>query len=214
MGTGNECSARTGALAASHAHASLRTDRASRQHPSWQARPEGHRAGGDPSARAAPAALLFGGEANAGQDNLLEQAIARLVAGDEWEFDPVVKRNGPRYKRLRHRESLAACDLFITDCRCWAVIYALRTGPSDFSKALVSRALGMGMFVEEGLLHGHRRVYGKDDKPLPCPRGAACSLIIPTPEEEDFFRSLKLPVWSPAKRSLARLMNDFRGGKP
>jgi DNA polymerase/3'-5' exonuclease PolX len=159
-------------------------------------------------------ALLFGGEANAGQDNLLEQAIARLVAGDEWEFDPVVKRNGPRYKRLRHRESLAACDLFITDCRCWAVIYALRTGPSDFSKALVSRALGMGMFVEEGLLHGHRRVYGKDDKPLPCPRGAACSLIIPTPEEEDFFRSLKLPVWSPAKRSLARLMNDFRGGKP
>ena len=55
-------------------------------------------------------AMLFGGEEDAGQDNLLEQAIAQIVAG-EWEFDSVVKRNGPRYKRLRHCASGVACEL-------------------------------------------------------------------------------------------------------
>lgn len=154
-------------------------------------------------------AMLFGGETDAGQDNLLEQAVACLVAGDEWELDPSVKRNGSRYKRLRHCASLAICDLFITDARAWGAIFAIRTGPGDFSKALVTRALMLGVFVEGGLLHGHRREYGRDSNPLPCLRGADCSLIIPTPEEEDFFRALKLPAWVPAERSVAHLMNDF-----
>lgn len=155
---------------------------------------------------------LFGEAYDVGEVNELEGLIAMLIAGNEWEFDTIVKRNGPRYKRLWHREAHIACDLFITDEKRWGAIYTIRTGPADFSKALAGLALQRGMFVEEGLVHRHRRHYKQqngESVALPCPRGDKCSLIVPTPEEEAFFEALGVPAWAPEERSLSRLMEIF-----
>jgi len=153
---------------------------------------------------------LFGDEMPLGAVNQLDDLVEMLANGEgDWEFDPVTRRNGHKYKRLRHRETLIACDLFITDARRWGAILAIRTGPADFSKALVGLALLRGMFVDEGLLHQHHRQYkmkNGERVPLPCSRGDACSLIVPTREEKDFFQTLGVAWLEPAKRTLARLI--------
>lgn len=140
-----------------------------------------------------------------GQIRLFDAALENLLAGGAWAFDRKLPRNGKRYKRLVHVESGTPCDLYVTDARRWGVIFVLRTGPGDFSKSLVVRAGRLGMFVDDGLLHRHRRQYGKDDKPLPCPRGEACSLIVETPGELDFFAALGLPFIEPEDRRVEKL---------
>lgn len=143
--------------------------------------------------------------------NHLDDALETLMAGGEWAFDTETKRNGPRYKRLRYTPNSpatrfvfesVACDLFITDQRRWGLIYAIRTGPGDYSKALVSYARRQAMFVSDGLLHNHPPLgYTADGGSLPCPAGDACPQIIPTPEEQDVFDALGLPWLEPHQRN-------------
>ena len=135
----------------------------------------------------------------------LNYALDDLILEGAWQYDPQTKRNGEKYKRLRHTSernhagALVACDLFIVNPRTWGIQFAIRTGPQAFSKALVIRAHKCGMFVDGGLLHWHRRLY-KEDAGQPCSKGAACPLIIETPEEADFFRALDLPYCEPQQR--------------
>ncbi len=149
---------------------------------------------------------LFGQPYETVTINHLDETLDALLYGDPWELDPQLKRNGPHYKRLRHIQAGVCCDLFITDPRRWGVIYTIRTGPAAFSQALVSQALQHHTFVDDGLLHGHSRIYKTDEQgksiPLPCPRGESCSLVVSTPEEIDFFNALGLPFVEPARRSL------------
>jgi DNA polymerase/3'-5' exonuclease PolX len=53
-----------------------------------------------------------------------------------------IEKDGPRWKRLQWRPPGCAAtiplDLFITTPACWGVIFAIRTGPSTFSKQLVT----------------------------------------------------------------------------
>ncbi len=138
--------------------------------------------------------------------NPLDDALGALLSAGQWELDPELKRDGPRYKRLRQTPAGVCCDLFITDPRRWGIIYTIRTGPSAFSQALVSQALQHHQFVDDGLLHNHSRTYKTDDLgnrlPLPCPRGESCSLVVETPDEADFFAALGLPFVEPSRRSL------------
>lgn len=80
------------------------------------------------------------------------------------ELDPVLDalvlagrlskiKGGDKYKQylLKHGVKL---DLFLTDKDCWGVILAIRTGPADFSKRLVTQKF-MG-----GLLPSYLRVQG------------------------------------------------------
>jgi DNA polymerase/3'-5' exonuclease PolX len=146
---------------------------------------------------------LFGAIVEEHAINHLEQAIELLIDSDEWELDPVVKRNGPHGKRLRHRPTGICADLAITDRRHWGMIATLRTGPGDFSKALVTLARQRGWQVSEGLLHGHPPVdYDVNGKAKPCPRGSDCQQVIETPEEVDVFAKLKLPWIEPYKRNM------------
>lgn len=146
---------------------------------------------------------MFGNPYNFETVNHLETAIYTACLGD-WAYDSTVKRNGPRYKRLKHHSGIA-CDLFITDAWRWGAIYTIRTGPAEFSQMLVMRAHKLGMFVDNGLLHQHRRAYQETEDghatiPLPCPKGDACPLIIPTPTEEKFFAALKVDWIAPEIR--------------
>jgi len=107
---------------------------------------------------------------------------------DEWGFDQALKRNGPKYKRLRHARGVC-CDLFITDADQWGAQFVIRTGPAEFSHMLVTRALRLGMKQEDGRLW---RIHRDDTK-----------TVIPTPEEVDYLKALGLPWIEPEQRGKA-----------
>lgn len=123
-------------------------------------------------------------------ENPLETRVADLIAAGSWGFDLATKRNGPRYKRLRHVASGVCCDLFITTPECWGVIFAIRTGPGDYSRELVTVAKRLGYQVEDGRLWRLHRDGARD--------------VVPTPEEADFFRALGVPMPAPAERRYYR----------
>lgn len=146
---------------------------------------------------------LFGTVVEEHAINHLEDALGTLYDLGVWQLDPVLKKNGPAQKRLLHLPGGLCCDLFITDRRRWGAIFAIRTGPSDFSKALVSYAHRRAMFIKHGLLHGHAPVFKRDGSGdvEECPQGEACPRIVETPEERDVFTALGLPWIEPARRS-------------
>lgn len=153
-----------------------------------------------------PVTDMFGIVVPMPETNLLETCIEGVCEGD-WAYDAVHKRNGPRYKRLRHVSGIA-CDLFITDSRRWGVIYTLRTGPSEFSQALVTLARKQGKRVNDGLLHNHRFIWNMTrDAEVPCDKGERCPLIIPTPEEIDFFTALGVRFLEPSQRTPEAITN-------
>lgn len=133
--------------------------------------------------------------------NHLEEAVLTLLDLGQWEFDPEVRRNGPAYKRLRHVPTGVCTDLFITDARKWGYTFTVRTGPGDFSKALVTYAHRLTMFFNGSLLHKHAPVYDLDGKTKDCPAGDRCLRIVETPEERDVFAALGLSWIEPPRRN-------------
>lgn len=153
---------------------------------------------------------MFGNKV--GTTSHLEAMIYTACLGN-WAYDMKTKRNGPHYKRLRHVSGIA-CDLFITDEKRWGIIYTLRTGPGEFSQGLVTLAREQGRRVHEGLLHNHvfkrKMVQGADPHwvEIPCEKGEHCPLIIPTPEEIDFFTALGLRFLEPSQRTPEAITNS------
>lgn len=139
--------------------------------------------------------------------NRLDDLLSTFIhPGGPWQYDTQTPRNGEKYKRLRHVETGLCCDLFITDARRWGYTFTVRTGPAEFSHALVTRALNKGLFFRDGLLHGHAPEFemkqGKREV-KPCPLGEACPQIIETPDEPALFAALGLTYIEPARRSQA-----------
>jgi hypothetical protein len=105
---------------------------------------------------------------------------------------------GPQNKLLLFKGF--ALDLFITDAERWAVTFAIRTGPSDFSHALVTprnqmaRDAATGRAICAGLCHPWLEVKGwrvrhRDDHEA-----------YPTPTEADVFKRLGVPWLEPTER--------------
>jgi DNA polymerase/3'-5' exonuclease PolX len=120
----------------------------------------------------------------------LEALVAELVRTRQLEFDPHLKRNGPKAKRLRvmaHGHWLAI-DLFIAASDNFGYIFAVRTGDATFSHQLVTKQSEGGL-MPKGYFH-----QGGQLKHLE--RGA-----IPVPTEEDYFREMGLPPVPPAERN-------------
>ena len=137
---------------------------------------------------------MFGGDV---EENLLLEALDSVYSKNEWALDQVLKRNGPKYKRLVHLNSGICCDLFIVTAESWGVQFTIRTGPGDFSKALVTRARGLGMRVDEGQLW---RVHRDDSR-----------TVVPTPTEQDFFTALRLPYLEPSARTVQAIQRHLQG---
>jgi hypothetical protein len=114
-------------------------------------------------------------------------------------------------------QDYAPVDLFqVVEPAQWGVIYAIRTGPGDFNRLLVpSRRWGEGCPLDRKVAGG--RVWfidpGREDLArMPATkfarlaeRGEIEATMIPTPEEEDFFRVLDVPCWPPHERTVDRL---------
>lgn len=92
------------------------------------------------------------------QHSILDQRIGELIDARVLDFDPELKRNGDRYKRLILWErAKSPVDLFVANSANWGNILAIRTGDADFSRALVTGRLygGLmptGMRQKDGML--------------------------------------------------------------
>jgi hypothetical protein len=115
----------------------------------------------------------------------------------------------------------APVDLFqVIEPRQWGVIYAIRTGPGDFNRLLVTSQRWGGACPLDRKVAGGRVWFidpGREDLArMPATkfarlaeRGEIEATMIPTPEEEDFFRVLDIPCWSPAERTLPNLQRHM-----
>lgn len=96
---------------------------------------------------------------------------------------PVMPKGAERYMSLVASRSGIPLDLFVVRPPAqWGAIMAIRTGPAEFSRALVTVARNNGLRCTEGRLVDAR---GED---------------IPTPEEADFFRACGVPWAEPWER--------------
>jgi DNA polymerase/3'-5' exonuclease PolX len=59
-------------------------------------------------------------------------------------------------------------DLFCTSWECWGAIFAIRTGPAEFSKRLVTTA-SRGGLLRDGLRVSEGRVLTEAGEPLETP---------------------------------------------
>jgi len=95
---------------------------------------------------------------------------------------PTDPKRGPRYSKLLHVASGLQVDLFSARPQTFGLILAIRTGPANYSRWLVTEARARGHHVAEGELH-----VGAGG----CSPYAKCELV-PTPEEADVYRVLGL----------------------
>lgn len=71
----------------------------------------------------------------------VDAVIQRLIKTGSIMLDPVVKRNGERYKRFQIITAIQqelALELFFTDADNFGNMVAIRTGDQDFSRRLVT----------------------------------------------------------------------------
>jgi DNA polymerase (family 10) len=120
-------------------------------------------------------------------EGLLEHQLklGTLALRDVGDGSRPVYRNGPKYKALVYRG--ISVDLFVVRPPAqWGVIFALRTGPGDWNKRLVSECQRYLRRVQDGQVW----VLGKP---------------VATPEEEDFFEVLGQPWVPPEDRCAERV---------
>jgi len=122
---------------------------------------------------------------------LTEDLIAEIVAEGFMVYDEVIRRNGPKYKRLIHVATGTIIELFRAVPENWGVILALRTGPAQFCKMFVSHGWEFGVLpVDYEIRGGYLWRRG---------------VVFHTPEEQVFFDEIGIPWWPPEQRHAGRL---------
>lgn len=104
---------------------------------------------------------------------------------------PDVKRWGERYKRfyvwVNEQPGIMAVDLFLTTPQSWGAIFTIRTGPGDFSQALVTHLK-------------HNTPYRQQDGQVVV---QATGEVVAVYEETDYFALAGLPFIPPERRTVA-----------
>jgi DNA polymerase/3'-5' exonuclease PolX len=157
--------------------------------------------------------------------NLLDKLCDDLLRAGTLEKRPDTRGRhcwGTGIKRavFYHGTDYAPVDLFqVVAPAEWGVIYAIRTGPGDFNRLLVTnRRWGGGCPLDQKVAGG--RVWRMGGTPraheawalMPATRFAKLAereaidaSLIPTPTEEDFFGVLHVPCWPPEERTEQQL---------
>jgi DNA polymerase/3'-5' exonuclease PolX len=112
----------------------------------------------------------------------LQVVVESLLIDGTLAQHPTDPKRGPRYSKLLHVASGLQLDLFSARAHTQGLILAIRTGPANYSRFLVTEARNRGHHVAEGELH-----VGAGG----CSPYAKCE-VVPTPEEADVFRVLGL----------------------
>lgn len=122
----------------------------------------------------------------------LDQAVKE--SGSCLAKDEAMPRWGERYRRLIYThpawqtDNRIVIDLFLTIPGSWGLILALRTGPADFSKLLVTQRSKAGLLPDDCQVSGGYVYRGNSPVPLT--------------EEEQFFKLLGCPCWEARRRSV------------
>jgi DNA polymerase/3'-5' exonuclease PolX len=142
---------------------------------------------------------LLGGELV----SALDRHVDRLVRNEHGNgpravaFNTIKPANGSKYKRLIRRGATGPIekmklDLFaVLPPGSWGSLFAIRTGPWDFSRMLVTKR-SQGGALPDNLQQRTGALWGPSGK-------------IDTPEETDFFAALGVPYWPPEDRTADRL---------
>lgn len=135
-----------------------------------------------------------------------EALIGRLVRTNQLTFDPSLKRNGAKYKRLVYTRGAVRLpvDLFIADPsgENFGNLLAIRTGDAEFSRLLVTPR-PKGGFMPDDMWQRDGYLWQAADTE----RGER----VPCPTEEAFFARLGLPLVAPTERNMetaARLRRE------
>ncbi len=140
---------------------------------------------------------LFGEVVERTAVNRLALALDTLVASGAIAADPPspdLKRAwGEKYRKfwllINDRWGAIQVDLFLTTPEAWGAIFTIRTGPAEFSEALVTHFKYHTPYRQQG------GVLVRQDT------GA----VVPVPEEADYFRLAGLPFITPVRRSAEAL---------
>jgi len=133
-------------------------------------------------------ATLFG---DAIQVSALEERLQALVRSQKLMWDELTPRHGEKYQRLVHVNSGMVIELFRAEARNWGAIMAIRTGPEDYIKMVVSHSWQNGVMpVDMAQRDGYLWRHG---------------VIVPCEDEVKYFDEIGIPWWSPADRHAGRL---------
>lgn len=122
---------------------------------------------------------LFGEAAT--QISLLDERLGALLADGTLALDTLHRRNGPKYRRYRHRAAPEIVfEVFVADSLNWGNILAIRTGNAEFSRALVTGRLHGGL-MPTGMRQRDGRLW-RGNEALDCWT------------EEDFFAHLGIAL--------------------
>jgi len=132
--------------------------------------------------------LVFGVPADR-QRNSLESLLLEMIGRDVIRRDPpdlAVYAWGPKYKKLWIPVSGVwfQVDLFLADEKNYSAIYTIRTGPQEFSRALVTHIRYKTPYMQE---EGYLRLKANGE-------------IVPVRTERDYFRLAGVKWIDPALR--------------
>lgn len=99
---------------------------------------------------------------------------------------PGLQNGKARYIQLFDKKEDLYVDLFLAKPETWGVIFTIRTGSADFSHGLMIRANQLGMTSHKG------RLCFRQTRTLAVP--------LPTPEERDVFKALRIRWVEPPLR--------------
>lgn len=125
-----------------------------------------------------------------GYTSQVDQEIVRLAS----KWGAVFKKGGPKYKQLALAEGLNLDLFLVTPPAHWGVIFAIRTGPSDFSNQLVTAKRYRTHENRPGFLPSYAK--SEDGQIMHRETGE----VYPMPEEEDFFKFCGLDYIRPKDR--------------
>jgi len=123
---------------------------------------------------------------------VVDRGIDVLLREGTLRWDDEVVRRGVKYKRFIHCVSGIVVEMFMATPDNWGLVCALRTGPADFNKRLVTNkyhggAMPHGMRMEGACLWYFQRALS-------------------TPTERDYFELLQVPNWPPVLRTDQKLL--------
>lgn len=129
----------------------------------------------------------------------LERALERLIDARRLRARMTAAgllRLGPRFKALEAVRSEIPVDLFIVlPPAQWGALFAIRTGPAEYSQRLVTACRERGLVCDGGRLR--RATSGR----IPASDRWGAELVdVPTPEERDFIEACGVPFVPPEQR--------------
>lgn len=147
---------------------------------------------------------LFDGCGIGGKGGGVEPPIDAALRQWQSQGRIALEQNGPKKKRFVAVKAGGVVELWLTSAEGWGVDLAIRTGPAEFSKALVTRTcfggyLPINMLVRDLRVWKFQADQAPEGQPVPeglrwfeemddkAPRTGYYAAV-PTPEETDFLK--------------------------